>query len=265
MHVHGLRRKVTSKTQVRRSSGASHDTYSCRSGGDARGGIATPRWHTPGPWSDISRRGCHACAPVGTVRSRGSTVAGEFDDIRLRLETISEELADLAIERLRESIDAGGNELPVDERPLTSDPTCPAGPGSASCGHGWITLSAMSGARSDKARRQALERARLARLVRVSITFVAVSLLVDAVGSRVRGGPAASDASATTTTSSPPVTLVPLPSTPGVAPVVTRVEPPAPVFSPTTDDGHPPTPEVQAPLEEAGVPASLFLLDGPVE
>jgi len=28
-------------------------------------------------------------------------VAGEFDDIRRRLETISEELADLAIERLR--------------------------------------------------------------------------------------------------------------------------------------------------------------------
>ena len=28
-------------------------------------------------------------------------------------------LADLAIERLRESIDAGGNELPVDERRLT--------------------------------------------------------------------------------------------------------------------------------------------------
>ena len=33
---------------------------------------------------------------------------GEFDDIRQRLETIAEELADLAIERLRESIDAGG-------------------------------------------------------------------------------------------------------------------------------------------------------------
>jgi hypothetical protein len=41
-------------------------------------------------------------------------VAGEFDDIRGRLEAISEELADLAIERLRESIDAGG-----DERRLT--------------------------------------------------------------------------------------------------------------------------------------------------
>jgi len=46
-------------------------------------------------------------------------VAGEFDDIRGRLEAIAEELADLALVRLRESIDAGGTELPVDERRLT--------------------------------------------------------------------------------------------------------------------------------------------------
>ena len=46
-------------------------------------------------------------------------MAGEFDDIRRRLEAIAEELGDLAIERLRESIDAGGSELPVDERRLT--------------------------------------------------------------------------------------------------------------------------------------------------
>lgn len=46
-------------------------------------------------------------------------MAGEFDDIRRRLEGIAEELADLAIERLRESIDAGGRELPVDERRLS--------------------------------------------------------------------------------------------------------------------------------------------------
>ncbi len=46
-------------------------------------------------------------------------MAGEFDDIRGRLEAIAEELADLALERLRESIDAGGSELPVDERRLT--------------------------------------------------------------------------------------------------------------------------------------------------
>jgi hypothetical protein len=46
-------------------------------------------------------------------------MAGEFDEIRERLEVIAEELAELAIIRLRESIDAGGKELPVDERRLT--------------------------------------------------------------------------------------------------------------------------------------------------
>ncbi len=45
-------------------------------------------------------------------------MAGEFDDIRRRLEAIAEELADLAMHRLRQSIDAGGSELPVDERRL---------------------------------------------------------------------------------------------------------------------------------------------------
>ena len=45
-------------------------------------------------------------------------MAGEFDDIRARLEAISEELADLGMQRIRESIDAGGHELPVDERRL---------------------------------------------------------------------------------------------------------------------------------------------------
>lgn len=46
-------------------------------------------------------------------------MAGEFEDIRNRLDAIAEELADLAIARLRESIDAGGTELPVDEKRLT--------------------------------------------------------------------------------------------------------------------------------------------------
>lgn len=46
-------------------------------------------------------------------------MAGEFQDIRRRLDEIAAELADLAMERLRESIDAGGSELPVDERRLT--------------------------------------------------------------------------------------------------------------------------------------------------
>ena len=46
-------------------------------------------------------------------------MAGEFEDIADRLRVIAEELADLAITRLRESIDAGGGELPVDEKRLT--------------------------------------------------------------------------------------------------------------------------------------------------
>ena len=46
-------------------------------------------------------------------------MAGEFDELRARLEAISEELADLAIARLRDSIDAGGTELPIDEHRLT--------------------------------------------------------------------------------------------------------------------------------------------------
>jgi len=46
-------------------------------------------------------------------------MAGDFDEIRSRLEAISEELADLAILRLRESIDAGSTEYPVDEKRLT--------------------------------------------------------------------------------------------------------------------------------------------------
>ena len=45
-------------------------------------------------------------------------MAGEFQEIRGRLLGISEELADLAMDRIRESIDAGGAELPVDERRL---------------------------------------------------------------------------------------------------------------------------------------------------
>lgn len=54
---------------------------------------------------------------VRAVRSR--FVAHELDDIRARLQAISEELADLAIARLRDSIDAGGTELPIDERRMT--------------------------------------------------------------------------------------------------------------------------------------------------
>ena len=46
-------------------------------------------------------------------------MSGEFDDLRERLEAIAEELTDLAIARLRDSIDNGGHELPVDEKRIT--------------------------------------------------------------------------------------------------------------------------------------------------
>lgn len=46
-------------------------------------------------------------------------MSGEFENLRVRLEQIAEELADLAITRLRDSIDAGGHELPVDEKRIT--------------------------------------------------------------------------------------------------------------------------------------------------
>jgi hypothetical protein len=46
-------------------------------------------------------------------------MSGEPDDIRRRLEAIADELAELAMARLRDSIDAGGTELPVDEKRLT--------------------------------------------------------------------------------------------------------------------------------------------------
>jgi hypothetical protein len=46
-------------------------------------------------------------------------VSPEIAQLCERLEQISEDLADLAIHRLRESIDAGGSELPVDEKLIT--------------------------------------------------------------------------------------------------------------------------------------------------
>jgi hypothetical protein len=45
-------------------------------------------------------------------------MAGEFQRLAEQLDAIAEELDELAYERLKESIDAGGTELPVDERRL---------------------------------------------------------------------------------------------------------------------------------------------------
>src|SRR5437016_5506469 len=72
----------------------------------------------PGPSRPASAT-CTSGWPGPSGSERGPPVAGEFEDIRKRLDAIAEELADLALERLRESIDAGGTELPVDERRLS--------------------------------------------------------------------------------------------------------------------------------------------------
>ncbi|HEX4538674.1 MAG TPA: hypothetical protein VH112_00385 [Acidimicrobiales bacterium] len=46
-------------------------------------------------------------------------MAPEADDIRGRLEAIAEELADMAMEALREAIEAGERGRPAEERRLT--------------------------------------------------------------------------------------------------------------------------------------------------
>lgn len=43
----------------------------------------------------------------------------QIDDIIARLDQISEELADLAMSRLRDSIEAGDDSVPVDEKIIT--------------------------------------------------------------------------------------------------------------------------------------------------
>jgi len=46
-------------------------------------------------------------------------VSPDVEELCHRLEQISEDLADLAMRRLRDNIDAGGTELPVDEKLIT--------------------------------------------------------------------------------------------------------------------------------------------------
>lgn len=48
-----------------------------------------------------------------------AVVSPELEELVSRLDQINEDLADLAMRRLRDSIDAGGHELPVDEKLIT--------------------------------------------------------------------------------------------------------------------------------------------------
>jgi peptidoglycan/xylan/chitin deacetylase (PgdA/CDA1 family) len=69
----------------------------------------------------------------------------------------------------------------------------------------------------------------------------------------------------TTTTTTPPVTLQPLTTDDNGAPVITRVETTDPVVFLTIDDGLTRTPEGLAEFQRLGMPASLFLINQPVE
>jgi peptidoglycan/xylan/chitin deacetylase (PgdA/CDA1 family) len=92
---------------------------------------------------------------------------------------------------------------------------------------------------------------------------VAVSGLVSASSQ-----PPSEQASATgqtTTTTRPPSTIHPLPSTPGLAPVVSRVPTTDPVVFLTIDDGITRAPELVEALAELDVPTTLFLNDRPIE
>ncbi len=46
-------------------------------------------------------------------------MAGDYEDLCSRLESIGEELTDRAIDRLRSSLDAGGHRWPDEEKQLT--------------------------------------------------------------------------------------------------------------------------------------------------
>src|SRR5207248_1411584 len=56
---------------------------------------------------------------IRSTSSPGRSMAADLDDIRSRLEAIAEELADMAMEALRDAIEAGEQRRPAEERRLT--------------------------------------------------------------------------------------------------------------------------------------------------
>jgi len=46
-------------------------------------------------------------------------MANDVEEVRARLESIAEELADMALDRLRESVAAGADKAPDEERVIT--------------------------------------------------------------------------------------------------------------------------------------------------
>jgi peptidoglycan/xylan/chitin deacetylase (PgdA/CDA1 family) len=104
---------------------------------------------------------------------------------------------------------------------------------------------------------------RLRALVLAGTVTIALSGLVG-TASEPPGERASATGQATTTTR-PPSTIHPLPSTPGLAPVVTRVPTTDPVVFLTIDDGTTRSPETAEALDELGLPTTLFLNDRPIE
>lgn len=54
-----------------------------------------------------------------TVLWQTDAVSPDVEELVSRLDQLNEDLADLAMRRLRDSIDAGGDQLPVDEKLIT--------------------------------------------------------------------------------------------------------------------------------------------------
>jgi peptidoglycan/xylan/chitin deacetylase (PgdA/CDA1 family) len=103
-------------------------------------------------------------------------------------------------------------------------------------------------------------RRRLRAVVLFGTLVIGASGLVDAAS---RPGDDRAEAGPASPTTRPQA--VPLPSAPpGMVPVITRVETTDPVVFLTIDDGVTRTPEVLDAFADAGVPATLFLVDDPV-
>jgi len=56
---------------------------------------------------------------AATVLCKTKRVSPDVEELVQRLDQLNEDLADLAMVRIRDSIDAGGDKLPVDEKLIT--------------------------------------------------------------------------------------------------------------------------------------------------
>lgn len=125
-------------------------------------------------------------------------------------------------------------------------------------------------------------RGRLVILMFVAMVVVGAALLLDTLAQQLLGGHAVSSGDATpppevadpapapaeppdTPTTLTHSTLQPLAVTNGLAPVITRVETTDPVVFLTIDDGYTRPPEGLDAFRSLGMPASLFLIDAPIE